>query len=86
MKIKLGQKVKDSITGYTGIVIARSEWLYGCIRITVQSEKLQDNGFPIDDYTFDEPQAILIEDAKQDKPKPAHGYRKTITRATDPTK
>lgn len=33
--IKLGTKVRDSITGFEGIVTARAEYLYGCIRCEV---------------------------------------------------
>ena len=33
-RIELGQKVRDRITGCTGVVVCRSEWLHGCVRIT----------------------------------------------------
>ena len=33
----LGQKVKDSVTGYTGIVTSISHDLYGCIQACVAS-------------------------------------------------
>lgn len=58
--IHLGDKVKDKVSGLTGIVVARTEWLYGCIRLTVQPQELHD-GRPVDGYTFDEPQAELIQ-------------------------
>ncbi len=32
MSVKLGQKVKDSISGFEGIVVGRAEYLYGCVR------------------------------------------------------
>jgi len=35
-KIKLGDKVKDTITGIQGIAIGRTTWLTGCDRITIQ--------------------------------------------------
>jgi hypothetical protein len=34
-EIELGEKVKDSITGFTGTVVARSEYLKGCIQYQV---------------------------------------------------
>ena len=40
--IKLGDRVKDSITGYEGIAIARSEYLYGCVSIQVQLQEIKD--------------------------------------------
>ena len=34
--IELGEKVKDTITGFTGIATARTDYLYGCIRVEVE--------------------------------------------------
>jgi hypothetical protein len=58
--IKLGDKVRDVVTGFEGIAIAKTEWLFGCIRFTVQPTKL-DNGKILDTATFDEPQLRSIE-------------------------
>lgn len=33
--IKLGQKVKDKITGFTGIAVAKAEYLTGCTQIGI---------------------------------------------------
>lgn len=52
-KIKLGDEVTDKVTGYTGIAIARTEWVYGCVRFGVQSQHLHE-GKPIDAVWFDE--------------------------------
>ena len=68
MNIQLGDKARDSITGYTGIVIARTEWLNGCWRITIQAQELKD-GKPVDNQTFDAEQVEVV-DAKH-KPEPA---------------
>lgn len=57
----LGDLVKDSVTGYRGIVVARTEWLNGCYRLTMQSDTLDKDGKPQPTETFDEPQLILIE-------------------------
>ena len=40
--IKLGSKVKDMITGFEGIAIAKTVYLNGCVQIQVQSKKLKD--------------------------------------------
>lgn len=69
-QLALGDKVKDKVTGYTGIVIGWHQWLYGCARLTVQSQSLKD-GKPIDNQTFDEPQLELVKSAKV-KVKPEH--------------
>ena len=47
--IKLGSKVRDSITGLEGIATARTEYLYGCVRITITPTELKD-GKPVDDH------------------------------------
>ena len=51
--IELGIRVKDMITGKTGVAVARTEWLYGCSRIGIESEKL-DDGKPREIDWFDE--------------------------------
>lgn len=42
--IKLGEEVRDVITGFEGIVIARSEYLSGRIMIEVQPKGLDRYG------------------------------------------
>lgn len=39
--VNLGQVVRDRITGYSGVVIGRTDWLYGCVRYGVQSTELK---------------------------------------------
>lgn len=58
--IELGDKVRDRVTGYTGIVIGEATWLYGCKRLVIQSQDLKD-GKPVDSLNIDEPQAELLE-------------------------
>ncbi len=38
-KLELGDRVRDTITGFTGVYIAHTRWLTGCDRITIESEK-----------------------------------------------
>ena len=57
--LNLGDKAKDKVTGFTGIVTARTVFLNGCVRCGVQSDKLKD-GLPTDIQWFDEPQLILV--------------------------
>ena len=51
--IKLGDEVKDKITGFKGIAIARSIWLTGCDRITIQPKGLDKDGKIFEQATFD---------------------------------
>lgn len=55
--VKLGDRVKDSITGFAGIAIARCEYLNGCVRVSIQPVKLKD-GKPIDELWVDESQLV----------------------------
>jgi hypothetical protein len=66
--IKLGDPVRDKITGYKGIVVARTEWLNGCVRLVVQARKLHE-GKPVEPQTFDEPQLELEEAEAETGPK-----------------
>ena len=60
MTIELGDRVKDRITGYTGIVNTKSEYLNGCRRFGVQSEKVDKDGRVPDSIYFDEPDLTVI--------------------------
>ena len=56
--IELGKKVKDSITGFEGIAIARIEYLNGCISVEVRPTKLSSEGKMIDAEWIDEQNLI----------------------------
>jgi hypothetical protein len=62
-KFELGDEVKDIVTGFRGIVRARSEYDTGCNRYGVQSQKLE-NGKPADWQWFDEPALTLSKSNK----------------------
>jgi len=81
--IKLGQKVRDEITGYTGIAVARTEWLYGCVRVTVQSSELH-NGMPVEAYIVDEPQLEVVTEKEVLNPIMGHGDRPNVKRQRSP--
>ena len=59
MPIKPGDLARDTISGFRGIVVARTEWLNKCVRLTISPQELKD-GKPIDNCTFDEEQIELI--------------------------
>lgn len=62
--INLGDKVKDSVTGFVGIAIGRTVWLHGCNRITVQPEGVNKEGKTFESNSFDEPQLLVVKKAK----------------------
>lgn len=57
--IELGDIARDKITGFTGVVIAKTSWLHGCNRFTLCPRGLKD-GKPIDSHSFDEPQLSVV--------------------------
>lgn len=60
--IGLGDRVKDPVTGVSGIVTCITTWLHGCIRVAVQPEKLHD-GKPLEAVHFDQSQLVLVKAA-----------------------
>jgi len=60
MNVKLGQKVTDKLSGFTGIVAAITKYLYGCVSILVKPEGLDEKGEPKDGKWFDEPQLTEV--------------------------
>jgi hypothetical protein len=63
MAIKLGSKVRDSITGFTGIAVSRTEHLFGCVRVSIEPQECKD-GKPVDICWFDEQRVELVEETK----------------------
>ncbi len=59
---KLGQTVEDTVSGFKGVVIARTEWLNGCTRICVQP-RVNEKGELPDAKDFDEPQLRVMDEA-----------------------
>ena len=85
-RIELGDRVKDRITGLTGIAIARTEWLYGCVRYSVQPEETKD-GKPADCYVVDAHQLEVVQKTDIAKPPPRHGDRQNVAvRASAPAR
>lgn len=66
--IKLGDLVKDRITGYEGIVECIAEWLNSCRRISIRPINLKEDGTIQDMLTFDAPQIKIITPGYFDKP------------------
>jgi hypothetical protein len=59
--IKLGSKVQDTLTGFTGIATGRTEWMFGCARICIEPQVLKD-GKPIEGFWFDEQRVKVLSD------------------------
>ena len=81
--IKLGDKARDTVTGYKGIVVCISDWLSGCRRISIQSKKLV-NGVPVDAHAFDAEQVEVITSDAMSVSAPSGGPCPDPTRNTQP--
>lgn len=46
-KFNLGDRVKEKITGYKGVIVCQSRYMTGCNRYAIQNEKLE-GGKPAD--------------------------------------
>lgn len=60
MRVELGDRAKDRITEFEGVITCITTWLNGCVRVGIQSEKLKD-GKPLDAEYFDEVQVEILE-------------------------
>jgi hypothetical protein len=74
--VELGDKAKDTITGFEGVVSVRTEYLFGPRRIGLTPVALDKDGKPQDAIGFDEGQVQRVT-KKVVKPaeKPDHGPR-----------
>ena len=57
MKVELGKKYRDKVTGFEGIAVSIHTYLQGCNRISM--ERLADTGDKIISLAFDEPNLEL---------------------------
>jgi len=48
--IELGMKLKDKVTGLTGIAVAKVEYLNGCVQYCVKPEMGKDKKYPDGQY------------------------------------
>lgn len=42
----LGDKVRDTVSGFTGVCVAITDWIHGCKRITIQPPVSKDGKLP----------------------------------------
>jgi len=61
--IKIGETVKDIVTGFKGVVTSRTEYLYGCTRLGVQPKADKDGKMPEAQW-FDEPALTKVKGSK----------------------
>ena len=64
--IKLGNKVRDKITGFKGIATARIEYINGCVQFCVKPKMGKDKEMPDGEY-IDIAQLELVNKGKSIK-------------------
>jgi len=82
-RLKLGDRAKDQISGFTGVIVAMTEWLNGCRRITIQPESLHE-GKPVASSTFDAEQVARVEPGPELGPSRTGGPSIAPERNCDP--
>lgn len=70
-EIKLGEKYRDTVTGFEGVAVGRFEYLHGCTRIALQANVNGD----IKDYSFDAPALVAVKDEQAFTSKKTGGPR-----------
>lgn len=86
--IRLGMKVRDRLSGFTGVAVARVEFLYGCTRIGIEPEELFE-GKPLENpWYFDEQRVEVLDNGNFLEVAPAvadpGGYMTPPKRHPDP--
>lgn len=75
-KFQLGDKVRDTVTGFEGIVTCKNEWLNGCLQYCVKGKVKKDKSIPEGEW-IDEGQLTLIKAKALDvEKKPTGGGRR----------
>jgi hypothetical protein len=83
--MKLGDTIKDTITGFAGVCTSRHEYLNGCVRLTLQPREIKD-GKPVDCQTFDIEQLALVKSAAPKQVTPSGGPHDEPKRADIPAR
>lgn len=83
--INLGSTVKDTLTGIKGTAIARTDWLHGCVRITIQPQGVTKDQKPFETHTTDEQNVEVLKELATRKAKTG-GPHDAPRRQQDPTR
>ena len=86
MSINLGDKAKDRISGYEGIVTAMAKYLNGCTRVLLEPTKLDKEGKIIKELWLDDVQVKVIKEGAFAKgKKKVGGPARSDSRRGDPS-
>jgi len=79
MEIKLGNKVRDKVTGYEGVATARVEYLNGCVQYCVKPKVGSDGKMPEPEY-IDVQQLEVVSDGTTVEPSKTGGPQRDCPR------
>lgn len=72
----LGKKVRDTVSGFEGIAVAKTQWINGCVRYHVQPKVKDDNTYTNPEWFDVEQLEVLDEESVDIKPRKTGGDRK----------
>lgn len=61
-KFDLGVRARDTLTGFEGIIVYRTQWITNCNVYGIQPEKLDKEGTVKESHQFDEARVELIKE------------------------
>ena len=76
-EIELGDKVKCKYTGFTGIAVARTEFVNGCVQYAV-APKWDGKGLGIEEIQIDEQSLLIVKPVKKEIKKDEGGGRNRL--------
>lgn len=87
--VNLSDEVKDKVSAYKGTVIGYGYWINGCVRLSVQSNELNEEGHPVEEQWFPMDQMKVTKKGKEipiktDKKEKPGGFMKNPTSMKNP--
>lgn len=79
MKIGLGNKVRDKVTGFEGIATARIEYINKCVQFCVKPKVKEDGKMPDGEY-IDVDELEIVDEGIAIEAKPAGGPQRDCPR------
>jgi len=70
MKFELGEILKDKITGFQGVAMARTEYFTDCTHYGLAAQKVKDDGTVQDWQWFDETRLVKIDGCERIEKEP----------------
>ena len=77
--IQLGDEVRHPITGAKGVAVAKTTYISGCSRFTIQQKIKKDGELP-EALVFDEPELELVKAKKQKRKTDLGGWKPNLRR------